>query len=79
MYYVWTTALTWQPEGKLKVGRPKTTWRKTVETERDKLVMNSWARAVARDRDKWRQCSRALCATGLEEVICNSLVKAIEC
>jgi hypothetical protein len=36
MSYVWTTALTWQPEGKVKVGRPKTTWRKTVEMEREK-------------------------------------------
>jgi hypothetical protein len=25
------------PEGKRKVGQPKTTWRRTVETEKDKL------------------------------------------
>jgi hypothetical protein len=31
-----TTALTWQPEGKRQVGRAKTTWRKTIEAERDK-------------------------------------------
>lgn len=36
MSYVWTTALTWQPEGKLKVGRQKTTRRKTVEMDREK-------------------------------------------
>jgi len=39
------TALTRQPEGKRKVGRHKTTWRMTVETERDKIGMNSWEKA----------------------------------
>ena len=31
--------------------------------------MNSWARAktAAKNRDKWRQCIMALCATGCEE------------
>ena len=28
------TALTWTPGGRRKVGRPKTTWRSTVENER---------------------------------------------
>ncbi|KAK3091455.1 hypothetical protein FSP39_019953 [Pinctada imbricata] len=64
-----TTALTWQPEGKRKVGRPKTTWRRTTEKERSELGWNSWvsARAVARDRGKWKQCIGALCASGHEE------------
>ena len=49
-----TTALMWQHEGKQKVEQPKTTWRRRVETERDKLGMNTWSRAktVAKDRDK---------------------------
>jgi len=60
-------ALTWQPDGKRNVRRTKTTWR-MVETERDKLGINSWAKSktVAKDRDKWRQCIRALCATWCE-------------
>ena len=29
-------AMEWQPEGKRKVGRPKTTWRRTVEKEAGK-------------------------------------------
>ena len=64
-----TTALTWQPEGKRRVGRPKTTWRRTTEQERSELGWNSWAlaRAVARDRGRWRQCIGALCASGHEE------------
>jgi hypothetical protein len=46
------TALTWQPERKRKVGRPKTTWRRTTEQERTELGWNTWAsaRAVAKDR-----------------------------
>ena len=28
------TALTWLPEGRRKVGRPKAKWRRTVEKER---------------------------------------------
>ena len=27
-------SLTWEPEGKRKCGRPKTTWRRTVEKKR---------------------------------------------
>ena len=63
-------ALTWQPEGKRKVGRPKTTWRRTTEKERDQLGWKSWsaARAIARDRDKWKSDIRALYANGHEEV-----------
>ena len=64
-----TTALTWHPEGRRKVGRPKTTWRRTTEQERTKLGWNSWAsaRTVAKDRQRWRQCIGALCASGHEE------------
>ena len=49
-------ALGWRPEGKRAVGRPKTTWRRTVEVERRQVGWNDWstaravARAVARDR-----------------------------
>ena len=28
-------AMQWQPEGKRKVGRPKTTWRRTVEKKKN--------------------------------------------
>ena len=64
-----TTALTWQAEGKRRVGRPKITWRRTTEQKRSQLGWNSWAsaRAVARYRGRWRQCIGALCASGNEE------------
>ena len=49
-------ALTWTPEGKRKRGRPKETYRRTVEKEREQLGFHSWdaAAAVAGDRRKWR-------------------------
>ena len=63
------TALTWTPEGRRKVGRPKTAWRPTVENERRLLRWNSWneARRVAAERANWRRCTSALWATGPEE------------
>ena len=50
-------------------GRPKTTWRRTVEKERTMAGWKSWeeARAMAKDRAKWRKSSAALCATEREE------------
>ena len=35
------TTLTWTPEGKRKRGRPKTTWRRTVEKERSEAGWQS--------------------------------------
>ena len=61
-------AMTWAPEGKRKRGRPKTTWRRTVERERTEAGWKSWdeARAAAADRKKWRDSVKALCATRRE-------------
>ena len=59
------TALGWQPEGKRARGRPKTTWRRTVEKElRHTDGWTSWnvARVVARDGKKWNDSVAALCA-----------------
>ena len=63
------TALTWTPQGRRKVGRPKTTWRSTIENERGILGWNSWneARRVAADTTRWRRFTSALWATGPEE------------
>ena len=62
--------LSWMPEGRRKVGQPKTTLRSIVENERRVLGLNSWneARHVpADDRASWRRCTLALWATGPEE------------
>ena len=58
-------ALGWTPEGKRRRGRPKTTWRRTVEKERDGQGWNSWERArqVAQDRKRWKENVQALCAS----------------
>ena len=39
-------ALAWAPEGKRTRERPKVTWRKTVERERQKMGFATWSEAV---------------------------------
>jgi len=48
--------LTWAPEGKRKRRRPKTTWRRTVEREREEGGWKSWkeVRKDAVNRDRWK-------------------------
>ena len=54
------TGLGWTPEGRGTRGRLKTTWRRTVERERNKAWWESWkvAKAVAQDgkcsKTAWR-------------------------
>ena len=50
-------ALTWAPEGKRRSGRPRETWRRTINKEREHLGFKSWGEAEidARDRDAWRR------------------------
>ena len=50
------TVLTWAPEGKRKRGRPRETWRSTVERERCEMGFKTWAEAarVAIDRKRWK-------------------------
>ena len=49
------TALFWTPEGKRRRGRPRITWRHTVEAEMNELN-HSWEsqQKMAKDRQKWR-------------------------
>jgi hypothetical protein len=58
-------ALGWTPEGRRKRGRPKTTWRRMVELERNGAGWNTWnsARRAAADRIQWRNDVQALCAS----------------
>jgi len=50
------TALRWTQEGKRPRGKPKVTWRRTVEVERDRAGWRTWneAKIVARDREVWK-------------------------
>ena len=63
------TALIWAPEGRRKRGRLRTTWRRTAEREREKAGSKNWSEVqmAAADRDGWRDCVEALCATWHEE------------
>ena len=62
-------ALSWTPEGKRRRGRPRETWRRTAERERNLFGWPSWraAEEVARDRPRWRDLCLALCSTRSEE------------
>lgn len=66
-----STAMTWAPEGKRRRGRPKTTWRKTVEKEREEAGWRSWAeaRTAAANQEKSRCSMEALCATEVDRTI----------
>ena len=44
------TALTWTPDGKRKVGRPKTTWRRTIEND-----IQSEAGCHGRKLEEWQK------------------------
>ena len=50
-------ALTWTREGRRRRGRPKETWRRTVERERGERGFKGWAEAgsCAKDREAWRE------------------------
>ena len=63
-------ALGWKPEGKRNRGRPKTTWRCTVEKGRDGQGWTTWAiaRQAANNHQQWREDVRALCASWREEI-----------
>ena len=56
------TALRWTPDGKRTRGRPKETWRRTVEREMRDMGMN-WNSMTtqAADRGQWRALVKAIC------------------
>lgn len=60
------TALRWTPEGRRKRGRPKTTWRRTIEQEL-KEMNHSWntIQRKAMNREEWCTFVAALNARGV--------------
>ena len=58
------TALHWTPEGRRKRGRPKNTWRRTVEGE-VKSLRHTWGtiQKLAQNREEWRSFVAALHAS----------------
>ena len=62
-------ALRWTPDGKRKRGRPKETWRRTVEREMKENKM-TWDQThrLAQDRGQWREFVEAFCATSATRI-----------
>lgn len=56
-------ALGWSPEGRRARGKPKTTWRRTVEKERIKVGRATWNvdKAAAHNREGWVDNVTDLC------------------
>jgi len=62
--FIAKTALHWTPEGKSNRGRPKITWRRTVEKEiKEMRKTRGGIKLMARDRQMWREHVAALDAT----------------
>ena len=61
-------AFDWNPQGKRKRGRPKQTWRRSVQDEL-KTVGLTWetSKRDAKDGKKWRATVEALCSTRSQE------------
>ncbi|RUS88821.1 hypothetical protein EGW08_003451 [Elysia chlorotica] len=61
-------ALDWNPQGKRKVGRPKQSWRRSVEEE-VKASGTTWAelRRTCQNRVRWRSFVEALCSSRNQE------------
>ena len=57
-------ALKWNPQGKRKRRRTRSTWRRSVETE-GRTLGHSWGQleVLSRDRAKWRKLVADLCST----------------
>ena len=56
-------ALDWNPMGSRKRGRPKSTWKRILMQEVESSG-KSWKelKFLARDRDRWKQFTEALCS-----------------
>ena len=62
------TAIKWTPAGKRKKGRPKGTWRRTIDQEM-KCINQTWngLGRLAQDRCDWREAVEALFTDECEE------------
>ncbi|KAJ4426088.1 hypothetical protein ANN_26897 [Periplaneta americana] len=58
------TAIDWNPQGVRKRGRPRKTWKRSIEEEVERCG-KSWkeVKRLAGDRVRWRNLTAALCST----------------
>jgi hypothetical protein len=58
------TALHWNPQGYRRRGRPKKTWRRTIQDE-IRSTRRSWneVKGIAGDRNAWKLFIDAVCST----------------
>jgi hypothetical protein len=64
------TALDWNPQGYRRRGRPKRTWRRTIEKE-IRGIRRSWneVKGIAGDRTTWKLFFMdALCSTSSKRI-----------
>ncbi|MCG8432221.1 MAG: hypothetical protein MJA29_13765, partial [Candidatus Omnitrophica bacterium] len=56
-------ALTWNPQGKRRRGRPRNTWRRDLQSDMTTMGY-SWKELekLAKDRKKWRGVVDGLCS-----------------
>ena len=61
-------ALTWNPQGKRKRGRPKNTWRRDLEADTREMGY-TWKEleTLAQDRGGWRATVDGLCPSGVKK------------
>ena len=62
-------ALRWNPQGRRRPGRPRTTWRRSLEKEARQLG-KTWEQieATAQDRRRWKSLVSDLCSTWSDRV-----------
>jgi len=60
------TALDWNPQGCRRRGRPKRTWRSTVEDEIRSTRSWNEVKGIVGDRNAWKPFMDALCSTNIE-------------
>ena len=60
-------ALTWNPQGRRKRGRPRNSWRRDLEAD-TREIGYSWRELerLAQDRDRWRSAVGGLCSQGAD-------------
>jgi hypothetical protein len=67
-------AIRWTPEGKRRKGRPKTTWRRTVEKELQEIDHTCGKiEKITKNREDWKSLVLVLCASGYNKDLVGTM------